>query len=50
MSGKEALEKFEFEFKKGQAEYWMKISLQRPLTHKEFERYKQLAKELGYPC
>jgi len=45
---KEALKDFEFNFKKGQAEYWMKISLERPLTEKEFKRYKELCKELGY--
>jgi len=45
---KKILEDFEFDFKKGQAEYWMKISLERPLTDKEFKRYKQLVKELGH--
>jgi len=48
MSNKEAFDDFQFEFKKGQAEHWMKISLERPLTDKEFKRYKQLCKELGY--
>jgi len=47
-SNKEFAENYEFEFKKGQAEHWMKISLQRPLTESEFKRYKQLCKELGY--
>lgn len=46
--GKKILEDFEFDFKKGQAEHWMKISLERPLTEKEFKRYKELCKELGY--
>jgi len=46
--GKKILEEYEFKFKKGQAEYWMKKSLERPLTDKEFKRYKQLCKELGY--
>jgi hypothetical protein len=41
------LEEFEFNLKKGQAEYWMKKSLERPLTHTEFLRYKQLCNELG---
>lgn len=45
---KKILEDYEFEFKKGQAEHWMKISLERPLTEKEFKRYKELCKELGY--
>ena len=44
---KKFLEDYEFEFKKGQAMYWMEISLQRPLTEKELARYKQLCKELG---
>lgn len=48
MNKKEILDKFNFDFKKGQAEYWMKISLERPLTTKEFERYKQLCRDLGY--
>lgn len=47
-SNKQFLEQIEFDFKKGQAEYWMKISLERPLTDNEFKRYKQLCKELGY--
>lgn len=46
--GKKILEDYDFKFKKGQAEYWMKISLERPLTDNEFKRYKQLCKELGY--
>ena len=46
--GKKILEDFEFNFKKGQAEFWMKKSLERPLTQEEFQRYKQLCKELGY--
>lgn len=45
---KEFMKDYEFNFKKGQAEHWMKISLERPLNEKEFKRYKQLCKELGY--
>ncbi len=48
VKGKKFLEEYEFNFKKGQAEYWMKKSLEKPLTDGEFKRYKQLCKELGY--
>ncbi len=46
--GKKILEDFQFDLNKAQAEHYMKISLERPLTEKEFKRYKQLCKELGY--
>jgi hypothetical protein len=42
------MKEYEFEFKKGQAQHYMEISLKRPLTETELKRYKQLAKELGY--
>jgi len=42
------LDEFTFNFIKGQAEYWSKQSLERPLTHKEFLRYKHLCEKLGY--
>ncbi len=42
------MQDYEFEFKKGQAQHYMEISLKRPLTETELKRYKQLAKELGY--
>ncbi len=38
---------YEFNFKKGQAEYWSKISLERQLTPNEFKRFKQLCEELS---
>ncbi len=44
---KQVMADYEWDFKKGQAEHWMKISLERPLTHKEFLRYKQLVLELA---
>lgn len=42
----EIMKNYEFDFKKGQAEYWSKISLERPLTTEEFKRFKQLCEEL----
>lgn len=44
---KQVLADFEYDLKKARAMYYMKLSLERPLTHDEFLRYKELAKELG---
>ena len=49
MSAKEFMKQFDFDFTKGKAEYYMKLSLERPLTSEELSRYKELCKKLGYP-
>jgi len=44
---KNFLAEYEFEFKKGQAMYYSKLSLERPLTDQELKRFRQLCNEIG---
>ena len=44
---KELFEKVAFDLLKGRANYYMQLSLKRPLTTAELDRYRAICKELG---
>ena len=44
---KKAIEEFEYMRYKAEAMAWSKLSLERPLTKAEFDRYKEVCKNIG---